>query len=867
MSSGVEWRDIERVLDDLPEHINGVYSVILQNIVPEKRLLALTALKSLICAQRPLRAFELQELLSHVYQRPINITETFPSLLVRRKRSEHEDELLEFAHDTSIREYLLSTHSGDFHIDTNDAHRSLARTCLAYLKISLPEKAANRSHDDCLDCPRKRRALEYAINNWYRHAIDSSTAPIDTTVASQGSQPISSDSRIATQPMTSQMAALILHIMALLVQLLRMNKWTNETNFGSPQKVLAETFETKTLIAWVETVEEVLEEAKYAKKERDEWLKVAALTGYMFITDLLLTHDASVDARHEEINPLMAAATQNYPGMIALLLGSNTDVILKSFWWPFGDIASPKSIAEESTAVAIARLLVDNNADPNARTKARQTALHMAAASNQRMVVDFLLDKVDDPSVCDYSGATALHWAAASGNQDVISVLVGKGADVNAKSISRKKTSTRPQNQRPTSDRREDYQLVDAAESGGRAAVVKLLDEGAVPTAADRYGSTALHWVACRGYNDLIQILIDRGADVNASRPYERYGKTPLIEAARYSTPSLEAVRTLLQAGAEPNLEDSVWFENRTALHEVASTGHGPIAELLLQYGADANLRDLKGNTPADLARKNGYHVVSLLLEKSNQGIDARGGKGETALHMATENGHVYVVQELLNHKADVNIHADNGRTVLHSAAGSGSAELFNLLLQQGADPAVQADNAWSVIHEAAYRGNLPVLEILLRHPSVLPNVVNVDGSTPLMVAATEGQEQACTMLLAQETTDINAQDWRLYTPLQYASADGLLPIVELLLKHQDIIIDTRELHYARTPLLHAARAGHVAIVESLLERDADPDVIDKFGWSPLAYAETNGHPVIAEMLRKRGARSVKTARDGGGAP
>ena len=67
----------------------------------------------------------------------------------------------------------------------------------------------------------------------------------------------------------------------------------------------------------------------------------------------------------------------------------------------------------------------------------------------------------------------------------------------------------------------------------------------------------------------------------------------------------------LLEARAHVNAVD---FDQRTPLHKAAYAGHDSVVRVLLAAGADARARDSEGNTPADLARRQGHRAVEGLL-------------------------------------------------------------------------------------------------------------------------------------------------------------------------------------------------------------------------------------------------------------
>jgi len=95
----------------------------------------------------------------------------------------------------------------------------------------------------------------------------------------------------------------------------------------------------------------------------------------------------------------------------------------------------------------------------------------------------------------------------------------------------------------------------------------------------DLYGRTALHYAACKGQQDAIELLLSKGAALAAQD-----------------------------------------YAGRTPLHWAARQGHEKAVELLLGHKADATIRDEDGKTPLDLAREAGHEDIARLLEQHEAG-------------------------------------------------------------------------------------------------------------------------------------------------------------------------------------------------------------------------------------------------------
>jgi ankyrin repeat protein len=168
-------------------------------------------------------------------------------------------------------------------------------------------------------------------------------------------------------------------------------------------------------------------------------------------------------------------------------------------------------------------------------------------------------------------------------------------------------------------DRQFDTLLLAIAE-GDAARVCKVFGEGNVPVnAVDGMGVTPLgHAVAAGLRNDpaIIQALLEHGADVDVA---DGFGDTPLMYAV--SLHDQHTAAHLLKAGAQLNLRRR---DGTTVLHcAVFSECDPAMFEMLLKAGADREVRDQAGQTPADYARAAGLIESATTIDRclSDQGF------------------------------------------------------------------------------------------------------------------------------------------------------------------------------------------------------------------------------------------------------
>jgi len=125
-------------------------------------------------------------------------------------------------------------------------------------------------------------------------------------------------------------------------------------------------------------------------------------------------------------------------------------------------------------------------------------------------------------------------------------------------------------------------------------------------------GFTPLQLAAFFGNADTVEMLAERGADVNAISQNQTFARgVPVLQSAVASGNTL-TVKTLLEHGANVN---GLNAQEGTPLFLAAFEGNAEIVKLLLDSGGDPNLKTKDGMTPLDLAKKEGYQEIIALLE------------------------------------------------------------------------------------------------------------------------------------------------------------------------------------------------------------------------------------------------------------
>src|SRR5438093_1675491 len=243
-----------------------------------------------------------------------------------------------------------------------------------------------------------------------------------------------------------------------------------------------------------------------------------------------------------------------------------------------------------------------------------------------------------------------------------------------------------------------DTSLLDAAESGDRATVLRLLAKGADPNALAADGTTAIMWAASNDDLDLVRALIKAGANVKLKN---RFGTSALTEAAIIgSAPVIDA---LLKAGADPNTKNP---EGETPLMAVARSGKIEAARRLLDAGADVNAKEDWGGQSALMwaAAQSQAEMVKFLASRGAD-VNARGvirqwerkviaeprpkdlnKGGFTPLLYAAREGCVECARHLIAARADLDLADPDGVTPLNMALLNQHFNFAATLIKAGAD-------------------------------------------------------------------------------------------------------------------------------------------------------------------------------------
>jgi ankyrin repeat protein len=185
-------------------------------------------------------------------------------------------------------------------------------------------------------------------------------------------------------------------------------------------------------------------------------------------------------------------------------------------------------------------------------------------------------------------------------------------------------------------------------------------------------------------------------------------------------------------------------------------------------------------------------------------------------------------------------------------AVRNNNGNAVSQLLQRGFDPnSVDPERGETGLMIALRTDSTRVVEVLLKTPSVDVEMRARNGDTALMTAAYKADIAAVQALLDRKA-EVNRPGW---TALHYAAAVGANDIVQLLLDRYAYI--DAESPNKTTPIMMAARGGHILTVKLLLDAGADPTLKNDVGMTAIDLAKKFDHADIAEGLAWR----IKRAR------
>ena len=510
---------------------------------------------------------------------------------------------------------------------------------------------------------------------------------------------------------------------------------------------------------------------------------------------------------------------------------------------------------------AVVELLLEHGAIPNIADSLGGTPLMAAAGGGQLPILRMLLDrKAIIDAVVTPSDVTAFHWACINDHADCAVELARRGCDM---TLRIKSGETGKQ----IAERKKNMAVL----AGLRALVVEQLraklraKQQAVAQPHDPLTATTtaqdLRIAARSGDCGKLRELLDGG------------GASVLNERTE---------------GMDEETGEKIWL---TALIQAVNNDQHSAVELLLEHNANPNMADSDGFTPLMHAAVLGQlPILQTLLDRKDIVIDAVDSKDSfTAFHTACFSGQAGCAVELARHGCNTKLRTNSGLTGKdiaedmkqlseHAAVLQGLRTHVLEQLRQSRDSSSAPDCVLALATEFLYSatkdGNCKEMRELLDVGGASIVDERTQGTeeetgekfqTTALFGAAVNNQQAAVELLLEHSANPNVTTSRGYgtTPLMEAAAAGRLCILQMLLESDAIAIDAAEPENDGTAFHVACVQGHADCAVKLIEHGCNTQLLTGglTGWD---LAKQQGHGGLIRRCKGAQKLALRKARQQG---
>ncbi|KAG9856706.1 hypothetical protein KCU98_g1307, partial [Aureobasidium melanogenum] len=561
-------------------------------------------------------------------------------------------------------------------------------------------------------------------------------------------------------------------------------------------------------------------------EELGDCLQTAASKGHLAIMTLLLDQGANVGGSGGVYkNALQAASFEGHQGAVQLLLSNHANMRSR------GRYRNALQAAVYGASSNVVKILVEHGSEWD---------LPLHNQWMQRMPVPgrLLLPEPWHESWSDEAGP--LEAAALTGNLSLVQLLIGQGTPIDCKSWSAGEPGSLGCG----------YTALQVAARHGHTEVVDcLLDAGADLDMSSRCFASALH-ASIQGSNFLLaERFLERGAKIDQFWG-PRYGNCLQISSDQGDLPG---VKFLIDNGANVNGPHGL---NGTALQRSSDGGHVEIVKLLISHDADLEAHGELGTALQAAATKGHLNVVQVLLENGAK-VNTKHGPNGSGLHAASTDtlDKLDVVQALLEAGAHINDLDTELRTPLYLAPYHGNAAIAEELLNNGADilPKSSLKDSTDLKNNAGRRGSgrtrvsnnptSPWPSLMTANSQGRTQIAHPHNATspkiPILAAISQGHAKIAHLLFkkdpkhyldlgclqsdpghASQKQHTDVENMLLEIQMWRACEQGNVPLLRKLL---DTGLDVNTCVIGSQTLLDvAALAGHILVAQALLDHGFD---------------------------------------------
>lgn len=625
-------------------------------------------------------------------------------------------------------------------------------------------------------------------------------------------------------------------------------------------------------------------------------LHFAAIYGHEAITKYLLEKEASVKAKDIlGSTPLHEAVRYGNTEIVNMLLNQGADPNSQD---SLGKTPLLLVIPKESR-IEISSLLITHGANPNAKDMYGDTPIHIATMSSMEVqMLENLKNGGADINERNKQGITPMALAVDRLNKEHIEFYTKKGADIHAEDNEGNTPLSR---------------IIQASDKTTSTELLKIMVTQQNINSRDSYGNTPLHIAISKNAsneqlkylltltNDVDirnrngdtplylavqknrrisgQMLLAKQADVFATNN-ENYsplrmalteggetqewiltsdvikktdgtGNTPLHYAAEWKLD--KAVAVLLEKGANPNVRNA---NGETPIFNAIKSDSTSTIDLLMGKGSQKNARDYLGNTPLHACVRWDSRNSAMKLIQWKSDLDVQNLAGKTPLAQAARSGRMAMVTLLTENGANIDATDATGKTVLIDAIQSRNIEIVSYLVKKGASPHIQEMYGRNAFHEVALTGNKEMIS-LIQKAGGNPLARDTQGITPFSIILQREDKELIKSVLGNDNKLLDSDS---NTPIHIALENNASTEILDLLVQMDYPINMRNKNGV-TPLAIAVSKNLNEHSKILLENGADPFITDNEKNCPLTIAfekllTSNDYAIIDNIVKLAGNKT-----------
>ncbi|CAL5058400.1 unnamed protein product [Urochloa decumbens] len=499
-----------------------------------------------------------------------------------------------------------------------------------------------------------------------------------------------------------------------------------------------------------------------------------------------------------------------------------------------------------------------------------------------------------------------LFAAAHAGHAGIVRTLLEAGADVNQKLFLGYATTAAAREGNinvlemlilagATQEACED--ALSEASVFGEAEAVRILVSSEV--LGSEAMSHALVTAASRGFDDILIILLQNGADVNCMSRVLLRSVKPALHANVDCTPLVSAIMSQQISTVELLIEEGSYLDS---LVQVSSWSWDPASGEELRVGTCLGEHYNATWCAVEYYESSG-EILKLLLDKApwllespNKGrnllchailcenpnavglllhvganhrfpIMTEGGHVSCPMHLAARLGYTQVLKELMLHGADVNAKTSTGDTPLMVSARAGHPDCFLELIKFGADLGIvnhEGDTAIMIAERSSF--HYSVVEILMRILNCGASLISSDMTifSPMHFFARSGRAEPLLMMLHQSASDLNKLDSSGLTPVMVAAESGHVDIFRILvMAGADITIRSTEGKSLMSIIRQKSSETRDFFEQILLQASLTNTLTGQILFRPLHYAARIGDKSSLLQLLKMGYDPNSLDEDG----